>query len=311
GSPAVPPVLSLKRIRMSAEQILQYIFAGITVGSIYAFVAIGYNIIYSTTGIINFAQGEFVMLGGMISYSLSRIMPLLPAVLLAVIITALIGGMIENVFIRRMKKSSVMGMIVITVGLSILLREAALYIWDEQIRALPFFTGSEISSVNILGARISPQVLWVLAVTAVIVGLLFFFLKFTLSGQAMRACSENPGAARLCGIRTDHMVNMSFMISAGIGALGGCVVSPLTQTHYAMGTELAIKGFTVAILGGLGNPIAAVAAGILLGLIESFSISILPMAFKDAISIVILLVILIVKPSGIFGSSQASALKDF
>jgi len=299
------------RTAMSGEQILQYIFSGITVGSIYAFVAIGYNIIYSTTGIINFAQGEFVMLGGMTAYTFSGFMPLLPAVLLAVLITSFVGGIIENVFIRRMRKTSVMGMIVITIGISILLREAALSLWDEQIRALKFFTGTEISSVNILGARISPQVLWVLGVTAVIVGGLFFFLKFTLHGQAMRACSENPGAARLCGIRTDRMVNLSFMISAGIGALGGCVVSPLTQTHYAMGSDLAIKGFTVAILGGLGNPIAAVAAGILLGLIESFSISILPMAFKDVIAIVLLLIILIAKPSGLFGSSQASALKDF
>ncbi len=296
---------------MGAEQILQYIFAGITVGSIYAFVAIGYNIIYNTTGIINFAQGEFVMLGGMTAYSLSGFMPLLPAVILAVLITAAIGGVIENVFIRRMKKTSVLGMIVITIGLSILLREAALYIWDEQIRALPFFTGSEVSSVNIFGARISPQVLWVLGVTSVIVSGLYLFLKFTLTGKAMRACSENSGAAKLCGIRTGRMVNLSFMISAGIGALGGCVLSPLTQTHYAMGSDLAIKGFTVAILGGLGNPIAAVGAGILLGLIESFSISILPMAYKDVISVIILLIILIFKPSGIFGSKQAAALKDY
>jgi branched-chain amino acid transport system permease protein len=296
---------------MSGEQFLQYIFAGITVGSIYAFVAIGYNIIYNTTGIINFAQGEFVMLGGMIAYTFSGFMPLLPAVQSAVLITALVGGIIENVFIRRMRKTSVMGMIVITIGISILHREAALYIWDEQIRALSFFTGSEVSSVNIFGARISPQVLWVLGVTVVIVSGLFFFLKYTLTGQAMRACSENPRAAKLCGIRTDKMVNLSFMLSAGIGALGGCVVSPLTQTHYAMGSDLAIKGFTVAILGGLGNPIAAVAAGLLLGLIEAFSISILPMAFKDVIAIVILLVILVAKPSGLFGSSQASSLKDY
>ncbi len=296
---------------MGAEQFLQYIFAGITIGSIYAFVAIGYNIIYNTTGIINFAQGEFVMLGGMTAYSLSNYIPLFPSIILAVIITAAIGGLIENIFIRRMKKTSVLGMIVVTIGLSILLREAALYVWDEQIRALPFFTGSEISSVNILGARISPQVIWVLGVTSVIVLSLYIFLKYTLTGRAMRACSENSSAALLCGIKTGNMVNLSFMISAGIGALGGCVLSPLTQTHYAMGTDLAIKGFTVAILGGLGNPLAAVAAGLLLGLIESFSISILPMAYKDVISVVILLIILLVKPSGIFGSIQASALKDF
>jgi branched-chain amino acid transport system permease protein len=296
---------------MSTQEVLQYIFAGITVGSIYAFVAIGYNIIYNTTGIINFAQGEFVMLGGMISFTFSGFMPLLPAIIFAVLITAAIGGIIEIIFIRRMRKSSVLGMIVVTIGISILIREISLYIWDEQIRALRFFTGSEVSSVNIWGARISPQVLWVLGVTLIIVLCLYFFFKLTLTGQAMRACSENSRAAKLCGIKTDSMVNLSFMLSAGIGALGGCVVSPLTQTHYAMGTDLAIKGFIVAILGGLGNPIAAVAAGLLLGLIESFSISILPMAYKDVIAVIILLVILVVKPSGIFGSRQASALKDF
>jgi len=296
---------------MSSEQILQYVFAGITVGSIYAFVAIGYNIIYNTTGIINFAQGEFVMLGGMISFTLSRYMPLLFAIIIAVLITAAIGSLIEFIFIRRMRKSSVLGMVVVTIGISILLREAALYVWDEQIRALPFFTGSEISSVNIFGARISPQVIWILGVTVIIVAGLFLFFKFTLTGQAMRACSENPKAARLCGIRTNTMINLSFILSAGIGALGGCVVSPLTQTHYAMGTDLAIKGFIVAILGGLGNPIAAVGAGLLLGLIESFSISILPMAYKDVIAVIILLGILIFRPSGLFGSSQVSGLKDY
>lgn len=296
---------------MSLEQVMQYIFSGITVGSIYAFVAIGYNIIYNATGIINFAQGEFVMLGGMLAYSLSLIMPLFPAIAIAVLVTSLFGGVIETVFIRRMKHSSVLGMIILTVGLSILIRETALHIWDEQIRALRFFSGSEISSVKILGARISPQVLWVLGVTVLVVAGLYFFFKFTITGQAMRACSENKRAAKLCGIRTGTMVRLSFMLSAAIGALGGCVVSPLTQTHYAMGTDLAIKGFTVAILGGLGNPLSSVAAGLLLGLIESFSISVLPMAYKDVISIIILLIILVIRPSGLFGSRQAAALKDF
>ncbi len=296
---------------MSLQQILQYIFSGITVGSIYALVAIGYNIIYNATGIINFAQGEFVMLGGMIAFSFSAVMPLPAAIALAILITSLIGGLIENVFIRRMKESSVLGMIVITIGISILIREAALYIWDEKIRALRFFTGNEISSVSIFGARISPQVLWVLGITAVVVTGLYLFLKYTLTGQALRACSENARAANLCGIRTSRMINLSFMVSAGIGALGGCVVSPLTQTHYAMGSDLAVKGFTVAILGGLGNPIAAVAAGLLLGIIESFCISLMPMAYKDVVSIIILLIILVVRPGGLFGSRAAGSLKDY
>ncbi len=296
---------------MTSEQILQYVFSGITVGSIYALVAIGYNIIYNTTGIINLAQGEFVMLGAMIAHSLSQVMSLVPAIAIAVLVTAAIGGLMEIVFIRRMKKTSVLGMIVITIGISIIIREAALQIWDEQIRALRFFTGNEISSMNILGARISPQVLWIVGITALMVLGLYLFFRFTLTGQAMRACSDNIRAAKLCGIKTGRMVNISFALAAGIGALGGCLVSPLTQTHYAMGTDLAIKGFIVAILGGLGNPMAAVAAGLLLGLIESFTVSVLPMAYTDVVSIIILLIILVLLPSGLFGSRQASTLKDF
>jgi branched-chain amino acid transport system permease protein len=202
-------------------------------------------------------------------------------------------------------------MIIITIGLSIFIREAALHIWDEKVRAIPFFTGNEISSVPILGARVSPQVFWVLAVCGLIVVVLQLFFRFTAAGQAMRACSANPRAARLCGISTRNMTTLSFLLSAGIGALAGCVTSPLTQTHYAIGTGLAIKGFTVAILGGLGNSLAAVVAGLVLGLLETFSISVLPSAYQDAISIAVLLGILFFRPSGLFGNPQAGALKEF
>jgi branched-chain amino acid transport system permease protein len=293
------------------EQLVQYVFSGLTVGSIYAVVAIGFNIIYSATGIINFAQGEFVMLGGMIAYSFGQHVPLAAAVVLAVLITAGVGSAVEWGFIRRLRKPGVLQMIIVTVGLSIGIREVALHVWDEQVRALPFFTGSEVSSITILGAHVSPQVLWVLGITAVVVVGLYGFLQATVTGKALRACAANRRAAGLCGINTRRMVNLAFVLSAGIGALGGCVVSPLTQTHYAMGSELAIKGFTVAILGGLGNNMAAVAAGVLLGLLESFSISLVPMAYKDAISIAILIVVLVVKPSGLFGSRELAQLSEY
>ena len=296
---------------MNFELVLQYAFSGITVGSIYAIIAIGFNIIYNATGIINFAQGEFVMLGGMIGISLARYMPVLPAVLFAVVLTVLIGALIEILLIRWLKSPSVLRMVVITIGLSIVVRETALHVWDEKVRALPFFTGTEVSSVNILGAFVSPQVFWVLGVSALIVVGLYFFFRFSLIGQAMRASADNPSAASLCGISTRNIVTLSFMLSAGIGALAGCVVSPLTQTHYGMGPELAIKGFTVAILGGLGNSMAAVAAGLLLGLIEAFSVSQLPMAYKDVIAIAILLLILFFRPQGLFGNRETAALREF
>ena len=296
---------------MPFEQIAQYILSGITNGSIYAIVAIGFNIVYNTTGIINFAQGEFLMLGGMTAVSLAPIMPLPLAIMTAVLVTALAGALIDFVIIRRLRKPTVLNMIIVTIGLSIIIREVALHVWDEKVRSLPYFTGNEVTSINVLGAYISPQVLWVLGISAVIVIFLGAFFKYTLAGRAMRACASNMTAARLCGINTRNMVTLSFMLSAAIGAVAGCAISPITQTKYDCGTSLAIKGFTVAILGGLGNSTGAVIGGLLIGLLEAFSISILPLAYKDVIAIAILLIILFVRPAGLMGKKEAAGLKEF
>ncbi len=294
---------------MNFPQIVQYGLAGITVGSIYAIVAIGFNIIYNTTGIINFAQGEFLIFGAMTAISLSKIFPMPAAILLAVAATTALGWLVERLVFRRIPNASILRLVVITIGISILLREAMLHIWDEQVRSLPYFTGTSVSTISLFGAHISPQVLWVLGVCGVIVAGLTFFFRFTRIGRAMRACADDRMAARLCGINDRWMVSLSFMLSAGIGALAGCVISPLTQTQYDMGAPLAIKGFTVAILGGLGNSAAAVATGLFLGLLEVFMVSQFDAAYKDAVSIVILLIILVFRPSGIFGRSQISSLR--
>lgn len=297
---------------MSLELFSQYLFAGITYGIIYAIVAIGFNIIYNTTGIINFAQGEFVMLGGMIAISCNAVMPLPLAIVCAVLITMLFGALLEIVFIRWLESPSVLRMIIITIGLSIVTREVALHIWGDNVRALPYFTGNVVSSVKILGASISPQVLWVIAVCSLMVLLLSLFFKYTSLGREMQACASNRLAATLCGINARNMVTFSFMLSAAIGAVAGCVVSPITSSQYDMGTGLAIKGFTVAVLGGLGNSMAAVAAGVLLGIIEAFSVGVgFPLAFQDAIAISILLVILFIRPHGLFGNREAAGLKEF
>jgi branched-chain amino acid transport system permease protein len=296
---------------MFLELFFQYLVAGMTYGTIYAIVGIGFNIIYNTTGIINFAQGEFVMLGGMTAVTLHAFLPLPLAILGAVLITMAVGGLIEIVFIRWLVKPSVLRMIIITIGISILVREAALMLWGEGVRSLPYFTGNEISALSFGGVRVSPQVLWSLGVCAVVVVLLNLFFKFTMLGREMRACAANRDAATLCGIPTRNMITLSFVLSAGIGALAGCVVSPITQTQYAIGSGLAIKGFTVAILGGLGNSMAAVAAGFILGILESFSIWVMPTAYKDAISISLLLAMLFLRPSGLFGNREAFKLKDF
>ncbi len=296
---------------MSVDLFFQYVVAGITYGTIYAVVAIGFNIIYNATGTINFAQGEFVMLGGMIAVTLHQFLPLPAAILATVLITTAIGALVEILFIRWLYQPSVLRMIIITIGLSILIRETALHVWGESVRSLPYFTGSSVTSIRLGGAYISPQVLWVVGLCALIVTLLSAFFNYTLLGRQMRACAANRDAARLCGISAKNMVTLSFMLSAAIGALAGCVVCPITYVQYDSGTPLAIKGFTVAILGGLGNSLAAAGAGMILGALESFSISILPAAYKDAIAITILLLVLFVKPSGLFGSAEEARLKEF
>ena len=294
---------------MPLPLVLQYLVAGLTYGTIYAVVGVGFNIIYNTTGIINFAQGEFVMLGGMTAVTLHRFVPLPLAIAGAVLVTMAVGALVELTCIRWLRRPTVLRMIVVTIGVSIVLREVALAAWGESVRALPYFTGNEVTSLTLAGVHVSPQVLWSLGTCVLIVGALWGFFQHTSLGRQMRACAANRDAAALCGIATRNLVTLSFVLSAGIGALAGCVVSPITYTAYNVGTGLAMKGFTVAILGGLGSSMGAVGAGFLVGVLEAFSVSLLPAAYKDAISVAFLLAILFVRPSGLFGSREAARLK--
>ncbi len=283
----------------------QYLMAGLTYGMIYAVVGMGFNIIYNATGVINFAQGEFVMLGGMIAVSLVEVMPLPLAILFAVLATMVVGALVELIFIRWLSSPSVLRMIIITVGVSILIREAALLVWGQNVRALPYFTGTEVTSLSIGGAHMSPQVLWTLGACSALVALTTAFFRWSSTGKQMRACASNRVAASLCGLPTRNLITASFILSAGMGALAGCVVSPITYTQYNIGTGLAIKGFTVAILGGLGSSMAAVTAGLVLGVLEAFAVSVLPSAYKDAVSITLLLAILFFRPTGLFAARVA------
>jgi branched-chain amino acid transport system permease protein len=292
------------------NQALQYVFSGVTIGCMYAVVAIGFNLIYSATGVLNFAQGEFVVLGGMVAVTLDRFAPLPVAVAGAVLVVTLVGGLLEILLFRPLRRHSVLHLIIITIGLSIVMQEAMLHLWDEKVCSLPYFTGDAGSSIPCLGASIQPQVLWVLGTVVVVVVLLQAFLQYTLPGRGMRACSSNPEAAMLAGINIRKMRTLSFALSAGLGALAGCVISPITMTQYEMGGPLAIKGFAAAILGGLGNPMAAVAGGLILGLLEAFSVSVLPAAYKDVCSFVVLLLLLFVRPHGLFGRPGGESVRE-
>jgi branched-chain amino acid transport system permease protein len=294
----------------SGSLALQYFLSGLTKGSIYAVVAIGFNLIYSATGVINLAQGEFVMLGGMVAVTLAQFVPLPVAVVGAVVVVCGVGCLLEVLFFRKLRRHSVLHLVIITIGLSIVMQEAALHLWDEKVRSLPYFTGNEVSSIRFLGAAISPQVLWVMGTVAVTVVLLHVFLKYTLHGRAMRACSSNPEAAMLAGINIPNMRTLSFGLSAALGALAGCVISPITMTHYEMGTPLAIKGFAAAILGGLGNPMAAVAGGLAVGVLEAVAVSRLPAAYNDVAAFAVLLLVLFVRPHGLFGRPDAENVRE-
>jgi branched-chain amino acid transport system permease protein len=295
---------------MTLALFFQYLVAGVTYGAIYAIVAIGFGIVYNATGIINFAQGEFVMLGGMTAVTLQAFLPMPVAIAAAVLLTMVIGALIEILFIRWLDRPTVLRMIVITMGLSIAIRELALWVWGEGVRSLPYFTGDAVTALSVGDVHVSPQVLWVLGTVILIAVFLLLFFGQTRLGRQMRACSANHDAARLCGIDAKGMVTLSFVLAAGIGALAGCVVSPITYVQYDSGTNLAIKGFTVAVLGGLGNGIAAIGGGLILGILESLSILVLPAAYKDVVAIAILLLILVFKPAGVFGNAATARLRE-
>ncbi len=283
---------------------LQYLTSGLTVGASYGLTALGFTIIFNTTGIINFAQGEFVMLGGMFSVFMIKWfgLPLWLAIPAAVAATVIIGGIIERFTIRPVKDSPTINLIIITIGLSILIRGLAMWVWGKNTFALEPFSGN--APLTFAGASIMPQTLWVLAISMVILAGLKAFFSTSIIGKGMLACSVDSKAAFLVGISVPKMVLMSFMISAFVGAMGGAILAPITLTAYDVGIILGLKGFAACILGGLGNPFGAAAGGLILGVVESFGAGYLSSAYKDAFAFIILLLLLFVRPSGLFGQKD-------
>jgi len=292
-------------------QLLQYTLSGITIGSIYAMVAIGFNIIYNSTGIINFAQGDFVMLGGMTAVYFYKTLhlPLLLSGLGAVLIVMCVGILFERFVIQTLKNPSVITLIIITIAASILLKGGAMFIWGKDAYILPSFSGD--TPLGLFGATILPQSLWILGFLFLIVVALAGFFRFSIVGKAMKACAFNRRAARIVGINVNRMVLLSFALSALIGGIAGVIVTPITLAHYDRGSLLGLKGFGTAIFGGLGNMPGAVAAGIIIGLLESYSAGLLSSGYKDAVALIILLAVLFFRPGGIFGKKEEQALKTF
>ena len=291
--------------------IIQFMVMGVQRGAIYAMVAMGFNIIYNATGIINFAQGEFVVLGGLMMVTLTMALGLsLPfAFILTVIAVTAVGILMERLTINPVKQPSVLRLIIITIAVSILLKGAAMIIWGKGSHYMNHFT--EAAPLEFMGALILPQTIWIVGILFCVVAGLIIFFNYTMIGKCIRACAINRDAARLAGINDRKMVMLSFALSAGIGAIAGIIITPIIQMDYGRGALLGLKGFGAAVLGGLGNSMGAVVAGVLLGILEALGAGYISSHYMDAMALLILLIVLFIKPSGIFGSSEAMRLKEF
>jgi len=280
-------------------ELLQLAIAGLKNGSIYALLALGFTIVYAATNVINFAQGEFFMLGGMFAVFAFKTLglPLIAAVPLAVVAVTGVGVLFEVLAIRPRRDGDQMSLVIITVGGSLVLSSLARHLFGSDALPLPEFTPGP--SLAFAGAAIERQTLWIWGLVLIAVVALTMLYSRTRLGRAMRACMQNREAARLMGIDTGRVVMISFALAAMLGALAGVAVTPLTSTRFDIGAGIAVKGFAAAILGGLGNPIAAVAGGLLLGLIEQ---AVIPFSstLKDVVAIVVLLSVLFVRPQGLF-----------
>lgn len=285
------------------SDLLQFLAAGLKNGSIYSLVALGFTLVFACTGAINFAQGEFFMLGGMLAtWFVSLGAPLFVAVPAAVIVTAAVGGVFELLTIRPAGSEDPLRIVMITIAGSVLLRQIALHLFGPDERPLAPFT--EGASLKVLGAAIELQTVWIWVLTLMAVLSLVVLYRRTWFGRAMRATALSSDAARLIGIDTRTMVTASFALSAGLGALAGVAVAPLTQTAFDAGAGIGVKGFAAAILGGLGSPAAAVGGGLILGLIESLTAGYFDPLYKDAVALVVLLGVLFVRPQGLLGLSR-------
>ncbi|GAB0168257.1 branched-chain amino acid ABC transporter permease [Lysinibacillus sp. CTST325] len=285
------------------SQMLQLLFSGLTIGAIYALIAVGFVIIYNVTGILNFAQGEFVMFGALISISLVKAnLPLWLAIILSIIIVAAIGAVFERTAIHTARKSSMTTLIIITIGVSIAFRGIAILIWGTQAQTLPPFTDN--TPIQFFEAVLLPQNLWAIGLSIVILIVMMYFFNYTFTGKSLTACVINPFAARLMGINPNKMSLFAVIVSAGVGALAGTVIAPISGASYDMGMMLGIKAFVAAVVGGLTNAPAAIAGAFLIGIIEAFTEGLWSSGLKDLVSFSLLLFILFVKPEGLFAKAS-------
>jgi branched-chain amino acid transport system permease protein len=284
---------------------LQFLLSGLVVGSIYGLVGVGFTGIYNVTGIVNFAQGDFAVVGAMTAIALNAAgVPLLPAALVAMLITCALAALIERTAIRPVREDIIRG-IIVTIGIGVVIQGAVVIIWGTDAQPMPAFSGDR--PIEFLGATLLPQSLWVIGTAVALVGGLYLFFQHTYLGKMFRACAMNPFAARLVGARVSTMSAISFMLSGALGASAGIIIAPIALTQYDSGLQLGIKGFVACIIGGFGNPIGAALGGLLLGMLEAFTAGYVSSGYKSAIAFVLLLLFLFFRPGGLLGEMERAS----
>lgn len=285
------------------ELVVQAIASGIGIGCVYGLIGIGFCVIYNASGIVNFAQGAFVMLGGIVTYTAMNSwgLPLPLAAAAAIVLVAAAGVVIERLVVRPLwdRDATMFVMILATLATQIVIERITLIAVGDQPKTLPVFT--DRPPLRIVGIAVSYQFLWIVGTSVVAIVLLGVFFKSTKTGKAMRACAINREAAALQGIPVSRMLALAFALSAGLGALAGILITPTQYTAFNVGVPFAISGFIAAIVGGFGPPFGAFAGGILLGVAQSLAIVFLGAASKNVAALSVLLVFLFARPTGILG----------
>jgi len=281
--------------------VVQLTVGGLSMGCIYALVALGFHIIYKGTGAINFAQGEQVMLSGFIALTFGVILGLpLPLVFLLTLISGIFfGWLYERIAIRRVLNVSQLAIILVSVAAAIILENGGALIWGKEEQPFPGFSGE--TALRFLGAGINPQSLWIMGLTLMLVVILHLFFTRTNMGTSIQAAAGNPTAARLVGISPEKVVSRCFMISSALAACAGITGAPILMVGGPLGTLLALKGFAAAVVGGLTSSMGVVVGGLILGLLEFFVAFYISQGYRDAIAFSVLILALVFRPQGLFG----------
>lgn len=280
---------------------LQVVVSGIVVGCVYGMAALGFTIVYNATKIINFANGEFMMLGGVLLAGLvaAAKVPMPVGILVAVTGCALVGWVLQRGVLDVARNSDPLTLVMLTIGSALALRGAAALAFGRDVSFVPEF--GVLPLVLLGNVYIPSQGLWIIMVLVVVSAALWYVFSRTMLGKAMHAASQEPRAAALCGIEPRRTAVLAMIMAGSIGGLAGAMLAPMSAAFYENGIFLGLKGFAAAVAGGLGNPLGAVVGGLLIGLVESLTSGFVASGFKDAVSFVLLILVLILRPQGLVG----------